>query len=84
AHAALGLLAALEHDRNYNLQAALENSRQIGIAIGILMSSQRLTREQAVGFLINVSQRLNRKLRDVAGVIADAGGIPDDLTDHSS
>ncbi|MDQ4119803.1 MAG: hypothetical protein M3235_23000 [Actinomycetota bacterium] len=34
AHAALGLLAALEHDRNNHLHAALEDSHQIGIAIG--------------------------------------------------
>lgn len=76
AHAAIGLVAAGEHEESGHLQTALKTSRQIGIAIGLLMATEKLTQDQAFDFLVNVSQRLNRKLRDIADVIAEAGGIP--------
>ena len=47
------------------------------------MRGENLTHDQAFDFLVNVSQRLNRKLRDVAGVIAEAGGLPGDLATSS-
>ncbi|MBW0100857.1 GAF and ANTAR domain-containing protein [Pseudonocardia sp. KRD291] len=83
AHAAIAMVAARERENADNLEAALHNSRQIGIAIGILMRSESLTQDQAFDFLVNVSQRLNRKLRTVAGVIVEAGGVSGDLTASS-
>ena len=79
AHAAIALLAAGEHENADHLRTALTTSRQIGTAIGIIMKSQGLSQDQAFGFLRDVSQRLNRKLRDVADVIVEAGGIPSGL-----
>ncbi|SFN27515.1 GAF domain-containing protein [Pseudonocardia ammonioxydans] len=79
AHAAIAMASARSREHGENLEAALENSRRIGIAIGILMRGENLSQNRAFEFLVDVSQRLNRKLRDVAGVIVEAGGIPGDL-----
>ena len=82
AHAAIAMVAARERENAENLEAALQTSRRIGVAIGILMHGEQLTQDQAFTFLAEVSQRLNRKLRDVAGAVVDAGGIPAGLADR--
>lgn len=74
AHAAIVMTAAREQEKSENLELALQNDRRIGIAIGIMMHSQNLAQREAFDFLVNVSQRLNHKLRDVAGV-PGAGGV---------
>jgi AmiR/NasT family two-component response regulator len=48
------------------LQRGLVSSRQIGMAMGILMERHRLTPEQAFDHLRDLSQRRNVKLRDIA------------------
>ncbi len=58
------LAAATAHAEE--LQRALVTSRQIGMAMGILMERHRLTAEQAFDHLRDVSQRRNVKLRNVA------------------
>jgi len=55
------------------LERALLTSRQIGMAIGILMERHRLTAEQAFSCLRDLSQQRNVKLRDVAGQIVHTG-----------
>jgi AmiR/NasT family two-component response regulator len=65
---------ALATARAEELQRALVTSRQIGMAIGILMERQRLTAEQAFDCLRDLSQRRNVKLRDVAEQIIYTGG----------
>lgn len=84
AHAAIAMFAAREHKNAENLEIALHNSRQIGIAIGILMSRKQLSQDQAFNFLVNVSQRLNRKLHDIAGMIVAARELPSGLDSHRS
>ena len=59
-----------------NLQAALESSREIGAAIGVVMSHHRVTRDVAFDLLRSASQQLNRKLRDVAGEVVETGTLP--------
>lgn len=76
AHAAIAMASAREREYAENLEIALQKSRRIGIAIGIVMQSEKLTEDQAFAYLVDVSQRLNRKLRDVAEVVVEAGGIP--------
>lgn len=83
-HAAIALTAARDHQQTEDLEAALENSRTIGIAIGLVMSAQELPRDRAFNFLVNISQRLNVKLSDIAEVIAEAGGLPDGYGEHNS
>lgn len=60
-----------------NLAVALDSSRAIGAAVGILMNAHKVTEEQAFTMLRISSQHLNRKLRDVAEVVTETGTLPD-------
>lgn len=63
AHAA----AALGHVRQVDqLTRALETSRVIGIAVGVVMERHHLDRQRAFAFLAQASAHGNVKLRDVA------------------
>ena len=59
-----------------HLHVALENSREIGAAIGVLMSYHKVTRDAAFELLRAASQQLNRKLRDLAGEVVETGALP--------
>jgi GAF domain-containing protein len=59
---------------NGQLREALDSREVIGQAKGILMERERCTADEAFGFLRGVSQRTNRKLRDVAQDIVDSVG----------
>jgi hypothetical protein len=60
-----------------NLETALHSSREIGIALGVLMAHRKITREQAFEQLRVVSQALHRKLRDIAAEVAETGALPE-------
>jgi hypothetical protein len=60
-----------------NLEAALESSRTIGVALGVLMSARKVTQEQAFTLLRVASQNLHRKLRAVAAEVVETGTLPD-------
>lgn len=77
AHAStlVALLAAEDHSAN--LETALESSREIGMALGILMAHRKITHEAAFDLLRTASQNLHRKLRDVAGEVMETGTLPD-------
>jgi hypothetical protein len=77
AEAALALTMLEERQARVALERALDSNRTIGVATGILMSSLRLSREEAFALLRSTSQRLNRKLRDVAGDVVSTGVLPD-------
>jgi hypothetical protein len=62
-------------DHAKNMEAALASSRDIGAAQGILMERYKLTREEAFGLLAVVSQRSNRKLREVALHLVETGEV---------
>lgn len=74
--ASLALRNTLERRRSVNLEAALESSRQIGMAMGILMARGLITPEQAFDELRAASQRQQRKLRDVAAQVIETGEVP--------
>lgn len=76
AHAAIAMLAAGDHDDAVNLEKALHSSRQIGTAIGIVMMQRGLTHDAAYAFLVDASQRLNQKLRDLADLIINTPELP--------
>jgi ANTAR domain-containing protein len=63
----------VERTKATNLQVALETNREIGQAIGILMSAYKLTSRQGFDLLRTVSQHTHRKLREVAGEVCDTG-----------
>jgi hypothetical protein len=69
------LEAALAAERNMsaNLQVALASNREIGQAIGILMSTYKLTSQQGFDLLRLASQHTHRKLRDVALEVCETG-----------
>ena len=76
AYASMALLAAARGDTANHLIRALETNREIGVAMGILMATGKLTSQQAFDQLRTASQNLNRKLRDIAAVVAHTGQLP--------
>jgi GAF domain-containing protein len=72
-HAALALSEA---QRAAHLRQALVNRDTIGQAKGILMERHRITGDQAFTLLVQASQRLNRKLAEIAESVTLTGEIP--------
>jgi ANTAR domain/GAF domain len=74
-HGALAVASAAAHERAENLEVALKTSREIGVAMGVLMIQHKFTREQAFDLLRIASQHSHRKLADVAIEVADTGTL---------
>jgi transcriptional regulator with GAF, ATPase, and Fis domain len=72
-HAAIVLSGAQMRDEAANLQRALKSNREIGVALGILMSRHRITPEQAFDLLRMASQHSHRKLRELAAEVGEIG-----------
>ena len=72
-HAAVAVGLVVEREQSRQLRDALDSSREIGIAMGVLMATSKVTREQAFDLLRIASQNTNRKVRDIATVVADSG-----------
>jgi GAF domain-containing protein len=81
-HAAIVLQGAEAAEKAVHLTKALETSRRIGVAIGIIVNRYRLTEDQAFDLLRVQSQTSNRKLRDVADDIILTGAFSEDETTH--
>jgi hypothetical protein len=75
-HCAVALARAAEHDENQHLRTALDSNRDIGVAMGILMATQLVTKQQAFDVLRIASQHSHRKLRDVALDVIETGALP--------
>ena len=58
------------------LQAAMQSRAVIEQAKGILMAERRCTAEDAFTLLVDLSQRSNRKLKDVAQALVDRASGP--------
>ncbi|WP_239015452.1 GAF and ANTAR domain-containing protein [Streptomyces sp. CdTB01] len=71
-HAAVAFSSARTHAQ---LEQAMATRHVIGEAMGILMGSRRLTEEEAFDVLRRYSQERNLKLREVARMICEQGGI---------
>jgi transcriptional regulator with GAF, ATPase, and Fis domain len=71
AHGAIAMSAADEHEHAEHLEKALESSREIGVAVGIVMAQSRTDRAGAFQILSVASQRMNVKLRDIAARIVE-------------
>jgi GAF domain-containing protein len=74
-HTATALIAAAAKQRAANLERALTSNRQIGMAMGILMASRKLTDDDAFALLRIASQNANRKLTDVADDVIQTGTL---------
>jgi signal transduction histidine kinase/DNA-binding NarL/FixJ family response regulator len=70
---------AVSHAENEaaNLRAALSSNRQIGAAIGILMHRLKIGNEASFDLMREASQKLNRKLRDLADEVVRTGRLPE-------
>ncbi len=75
-HAAVGLsLLATRHQAEH-LTVALQNSREIGQAMGIIMATHKVTADKAFDLLRTASQHGHRKLREVAHEVTLTGQLP--------
>jgi GAF domain-containing protein len=64
--ASVALAGARHASRADELEVGLATNREIGAAIGILMATHKISQQEAFDLLSRASQRLNRKLRDIA------------------
>jgi len=74
--ASVALAGARHSARADQLQEGLATNREIGAAVGILMATHRISSDEAFAMLSTASQRLNRKLRDIATGIVRSGDRP--------
>ena len=72
----MGRDLAAAREEAAQLTSALASNRQIGIATGIVVASEKVTTEQAFTRLTEISQKSNRKLRDVADDVVYTGVVP--------
>ena len=63
------------HSKIQNLEVALKSARVIGIAVGIVMTTHKVTDGQAFDMLVVVSQGSGRKLREIAEDVALTGAL---------
>ncbi|MGI8678182.1 MAG: ANTAR domain-containing protein [Jatrophihabitans sp.] len=73
AHTAPAVALVRERAKVTNLQRALESSRIIGTAIGVLMTRRLVTADEAFELLRSTSQQSHRKLRDIALEVTETG-----------
>jgi hypothetical protein len=73
--AELGIALRATHngERADNLERALQNSRDIGVAMGIIMARRACTREEAFELLRRASRTGQRKLAGIAADVAEVG-----------
>ena len=74
-HGALALTAANRQNKIDNLERALETSRTIGMAMGILMASHKVVADQAFDLLRIASQTQSRKLAEIATAVVETGAL---------
>lgn len=74
-HGALALTAAARQDKIDNLNRALESSRRIGAAIGILMATSKVTYAQGFDLLRIASQATHRKVSAIAEDVLLTGSL---------
>ena len=63
-------------DEAANLRVALASNRRIGTALGILMYRFKIGNDESFTLLRETSQRLNRKLGDIADEVVLTGELP--------
>lgn len=80
-HGALAVAAMQRGQRASQLAAALASNREIGVAMGVLMASRKITRRQAFDLLRIASQHSHRKLAAIAIDVAESGTLDLPLRD---
>ncbi len=72
---ALAVVAVRAREQVAQLESALANSRDIGVAMGVLMRANAITREEAFELLREASQQSHRKLAEIARTVAETGTL---------
>jgi hypothetical protein len=75
-HGALAIALASANERAAQLQQALLNSREIAMAVGVLVATLTVSREQAFDLLRIASQNSNRRLIHIAAEVNETGVLP--------
>jgi hypothetical protein len=75
-HGSVAVARAAAEAKSRNLLQALRNSREIGVAMGIVMAREKVTRDEAFNLLRIASQHSHRKVADIATEVADTGMLP--------
>ena len=73
AHLAAAVQTVHTRAKATNLERALETSRDIGVAMGIIMARRACTRDEAFELLRRASRANQRKLATIAEDVADTG-----------
>ncbi len=81
-HSAVALAGANDREKARNMGEALESNRTIGVAIGVLMMAQKVTREDSFMLLRLTSQRQHRKLLDLAQEVIETGQLAPETKTH--
>lgn len=74
-HAGIVVSALVAREKAANLEVALASSRDIGVAMGVLMTRYKISRYDAFDLLRIASQRTHRKLRDIAVEVSYTGTL---------
>lgn len=75
AFTSVALAGAQQAELADQLGEGMTTNREIGAAVGILMATHGISQDEAFRLLSQASQRLNRKLRDIAsGIVRGATG----------
>lgn len=74
--ASVAIWGAAHAERAEQLSEGMVTNREIGAAVGILMATHGISQDDAFHLLATASQRLNRKLRDIAGGIVRGDTAP--------
>jgi hypothetical protein len=82
AHVAAAVQTVHTRARAANLERALQTSRDIGIAMGIIMARRACTRQQAFELLRRASRVYQRKLAGIAADVAETGILEFELGDR--
>ena len=72
-HASLALTTARLRENVVNLEHAVQSNRGIGVAMGVLMNTYKITQTEAFDLLRMASQNTHRKLVEVAEGVTDTG-----------
>ena len=75
-HAAIAFDHAAQAERVVDLEIALDHSRDIGAAVGILMERLGVTQNEAFAHLRRASQDRNHKLYDLARQLTTTASMP--------
>ena len=76
AQAAIALRAVGEHARAENLSHAVQSNRRIGMAIGVVMTTDHVDEDEAFRRIAKVSQNTNRKVAEIAQDVLRQGRLP--------